>query len=76
MAWSTPDLADITNVIKGLLQTALDSAVPSASNVKIPCNSPHLYATSDGYCHVMLYLLHVGRDPTGATRRSTASGRS
>jgi hypothetical protein len=63
MAWSTPDLADITNVIKGLLQTALDSAVPSASNVKISCNSPDSARTSDGYCHLTLYLLHVGRDP-------------
>jgi hypothetical protein len=63
MAWSTPDLADITNVIKGLLQTALDNAVPSASNVKISCNSPDSARTSDGYCHLTLYLLHVGRDP-------------
>ncbi len=63
MAWDTPDLADITNVIKGLLQTALNNAVPSASNVKISCNSPDSARTSDGYCHLTLYLLHVGRDP-------------
>jgi len=63
MAWSTPDLADITNVVKGLLQTALNNASPSASNIKISCNSPDSARQSDGYCHLTLYLLHVGRDP-------------
>jgi len=63
MAWSTPDLSDITNVLTGLLQTALNAANPSASNIKISCNSPDSARTSDGYCHLTLYLLHVGRDP-------------
>ncbi len=63
MAWSTPDLADITNVLRGLLQTALDNANPSASNIKIYCNSPDSSRKDDGYCHLTLYLLHVGRDP-------------
>lgn len=63
MAWSTPDLADITNVLKGLLQTALDNANPPASNIKIYCNSPDSARKDDGYCHLTLYLLHVGRDP-------------
>ena len=61
--WSIPDLSDITNVLTGLLQTALNAANPSASNIKIYNNSPDSARTSDGYCHLTLYLLHVGRDP-------------
>ncbi len=60
--WSTPDLSDITAVITGLVQAALNAAVPSASNIKISNNSPDS-RTSDSYCHLTLYLLHVGRDP-------------
>jgi hypothetical protein len=60
--WSTPDLSDITAVLTGLVQSALNAAVPSASNIKISNNSPDS-RTSDSYCHLTLYLLHVGRDP-------------
>jgi hypothetical protein len=60
--WSTPDLSDITAVLTGVVQAALNAAVPSASNIKISNNSPDA-RTSDSYCHLTLYLLHVGRDP-------------
>lgn len=61
MAWSTPDLADITNVLKGVLQTGLDAA--AAANIKLSCSSPDTARTTDSLCHLTLYLLHVGRDP-------------
>jgi hypothetical protein len=63
MAWSTPDLSDITAVLTGLLQSALNAANPSASNIKLYNTSPDAARKTDGYCHLTLYLLHVGRDP-------------
>jgi hypothetical protein len=63
VAWSTGDLTDITNVVSGLIQYALDHANPAISNVKIYCNSPDTARKHDGFCHLTLYLLHVGRDP-------------
>src|SRR5271157_4954272 len=63
MAWSTPDLSDITQVLKGLLQTAINNSTLPAGNVQVSCNSPDTARTSDGYCHLSIYLLHVGRDP-------------
>ena len=64
MAWSTPDLSDITNVLKGLVQTALNTTSVPIGNVSITCNSPETSRKDDGYCHLSLYLLHIGRDPT------------
>ena len=64
MAWSTPDLADITNVLKGLLQTALNAPIRRPATSRSPATARDSRArTSDGYCHLTLYLLHVGRDP-------------
>jgi hypothetical protein len=63
MAWSTPDLSDITQVLKGLLQTAINNSTLQASSIQISCNSPDTARSIDGYCHLTLYLLHVGRDP-------------
>ena len=63
MAWSTPDLSDITQVLKGLLQTAINNSTLPAGNIQVSCNSPDTARTSDGYCHLSIYLLHVGRDP-------------
>jgi hypothetical protein len=63
MAWSTPDLSDITQVLKGLLQTAINNSPLQASSIQISCNSPDTARGIDGYCHLTLYLLHVGRDP-------------
>jgi hypothetical protein len=63
MAWSTGDLTDITNVVSGLIQYAIDHAKPAIGNVKVYCHSPDTSRKHDGYCHLTLYLLHVGRDP-------------
>jgi hypothetical protein len=61
--WSTPDLSDITQVLKGLVETALNRSALSVSNIKVYCDSPDTARVTDGFCHLTLYLLHVGRDP-------------
>lgn len=63
MAWSTPDLSDITQVVMGLVQTGINNSSLSVANIKISANSPDTARKSDGFCHLTLYLLHVGRDP-------------
>jgi hypothetical protein len=64
MAWSTPDLSDITHVLKGLIETAVThSTLHHAGNIKVLCDSPDTARTSDSLCHLNIYLLHVGRDP-------------
>jgi Pvc16 N-terminal domain len=63
MAWSTPDLSDITQVLKGLLDTAVNNSTLPAANIKVLCDSPDTARQTDGHCHLNLYLLHVGRDP-------------
>jgi hypothetical protein len=63
MAWSTPDLSDITQVLKGLLETAVNTSTLSAANIKVYCDSPDTARQTDGNCHLNIYLLHVGRDP-------------
>jgi hypothetical protein len=64
MAWSTPDLSDITQVLKGLIETSVtNSTLYHAHNIKVLCDSPDTARTTDGQCHLNIYLLHVGRDP-------------
>src|SRR5258708_35679882 len=64
MAWSTPDLSDITQVVLGLVQTAINNSTLSVGNIKVTAQSPETARdAADGYCHLTLYLLHVGRDP-------------
>jgi hypothetical protein len=64
MAWNTPDLSDITHVLKGLIETAVgNSPLHHAHNIKVLCDSPESARTTDGHCHLNIYLLHVGRDP-------------
>ncbi len=63
MAWSTPDISDITQVLKGLLETAINNSTLSSGNIKVYCDSPDTARQSDGNCHLSIYLLHVGRDP-------------
>jgi hypothetical protein len=63
MAWSTPDLTNITEVVKGLIQYEIDHTNPPPGNISLSCNSPDTARGSDGHCHLTLYLLHVGRDP-------------
>ena len=63
MAWSTPDLNNITQVVQGLIQWELDHYVPTPSNISLTSKSPDTARKTDGTCHLTLYLLHVGRDP-------------
>ena len=64
MAWSTPDLSDITHVLRGLIESAVNaSALQHAQNIKVLCDSPDTARATDGHCHLNIYLLHVGRDP-------------
>lgn len=64
MAWSTPDLSDITQVVLGLVQTAIDGSTLPVANIKLTAQSPETARDfADGFCHLTLYLLHVGRDP-------------
>jgi hypothetical protein len=64
MAWSTPDLSDITQVLIGLVQTAINGSTLPVASIKLTAQSPETARDgADGYCHLTLYLLHVGRDP-------------
>jgi Pvc16 N-terminal domain len=63
MAWSTPDLSDISQVLKGLIETAINNSSLSQGNIKVFCDSPDTARQSDGNCHLSIYLLHVARDP-------------
>lgn len=63
MSWSTPDLSDITQVLKGLVESAIDQSTLPVGNIKVYCDSPDAARHNDGFCHLTLYLLHVGRDP-------------
>jgi len=61
--WSTSDLSDITLVIKGLVDQAIQNAGPGAANIKTSCNSPEISRTDGSGCHLTIYMLHIGRDP-------------
>ncbi len=63
VAWSTPDLSDITQVVKGLIETGINQSSLNQGNIKVLCDAPDTARISDGNCHLTLYLLHVGRDP-------------
>jgi hypothetical protein len=63
MAWSIPDLSDITQVVIGLVQAGINASSLSVGNIKVYASSPDTGRKADGYCHLTLYLLHVGRDP-------------
>jgi hypothetical protein len=63
MSWSTPDLSDVTQVLKGLVENALNQSALPVGNIKVYCDSPDTARQTDGFCHLNLYLLHVGRDP-------------
>lgn len=63
MSWSTPDLSDVTQVLKGLVENAVNQSTLPVGNIKVYCDSPDAARQSDGFCHLTLYLLHVGRDP-------------
>jgi hypothetical protein len=61
--WSTSDLSDVTLVIKGLVDKAIQNAGPGAANIKTSCNSPEISRTAGSECHLTIYMLHIGRDP-------------
>jgi len=61
--WSTSDLSDVTLVIKGLVDKAIQNAGPGAANIKTSCNSPEVSRTDGSGCHLTIYMLHIGRDP-------------
>ena len=64
MAWSTPDLSDITQVVLGLVQNAIDGSTLPVGSIQLTAQSPETARDiTDGFCHLTLYLLHVGRDP-------------
>jgi Pvc16 N-terminal domain len=71
MAWSTPDLSDITQVVMGIIDKAIvdynnNNSNPSLQlhNFKVSASSPETVRIhNDDMCQVTLYLLHVGRDP-------------
>ena len=69
--WSTPDLADISLVMKGLLDQAISTSplktgtppVLASSKIKVSCDSPETVRKLADQCYLTLYLLHIGRDP-------------
>ena len=60
--WSTPDLSEITLVLKALLDKAIQNSSLPAGNITTSCDSPETARTA-GQCYLTLYMLHVGRDP-------------
>jgi hypothetical protein len=61
--WSTPDLSDITQVVLGLVQFAINHSQPPITNVNVSAFSPETARKDNSLCQLTLYLLHVGRDP-------------
>jgi hypothetical protein len=67
MAWSTPDISNVSDALHDLLTQALTASVnPPLSiphfNVNVSLGSPETARTQPP-CQLSLYLLHVGRDP-------------
>lgn len=60
--WSTPDLSEITLVLKALLDTAIQNSSLAAGNITTSCDSPET-ARTVSQCSLTLYMLHIGRDP-------------
>ena len=64
MPWSTPDLSNVTLVLKGLLDQAVQLSGLAVGNIApVNCNSPETVRSNSGQCFLTLYLLHIGRDP-------------
>jgi hypothetical protein len=61
--WSIPDLSDITQVVLGIVQQAINHSQPPVSNVNVSAVSPETARKDSSLCQLTLYLLHVGRDP-------------
>jgi len=65
MEWSASDLSAITQVVLGLVTSAIQSADHSLqlNNVNVSAVSPEAARKDSSKCQLTLYLLHVGRDP-------------
>ena len=61
MAWSTPDIASITDAIHDDLNAAVQAAIGGAFTVTVSRSSPE--TTRKQPCQLTFYLMHVGRDP-------------
>ena len=62
--WSTPDLSNVTLVLKSLLDQAVQDSGLSVGNIAaVSCNSPETVRNSGSQCFLTLYLVHIGRDP-------------
>lgn len=62
MAWSTPDLSNITGELIAMVQQAIVASPIPPFNVSVSGSMPET-VRKDGQCQLSLYLLHVGRDP-------------
>ena len=65
--WNTPDLGNITNVLRDLLDQGITQYTAATglvtSNIKVSCDAPDFRKPGDTNCYLTVYLLHVGRDP-------------
>jgi hypothetical protein len=65
--WSTPDIGNITNVLRDLLDQGIAQYTAatglSTANIKVSCDAPDTRKAGDPNCYLTVYLLHVGRDP-------------
>lgn len=61
MAWSTPDIASITDAIHDGLDNAIQTAIGGAFTVAVSRASPEI-SRKLVPCQLSFYLMHVGRD--------------
>ena len=61
--WSVADLSDVTQVLLGVVQYAINHSNPPITNVNVSAVSPETARKDSSLCQLTLYLLHVGRDP-------------
>src|ERR1700722_14464397 len=61
--WNVADLSDVTQVVLGVVQYAINHSSPAITNVNVSAVSPETARKDSSLCQLTLYLLHVGRDP-------------
>jgi hypothetical protein len=61
--WNVADLSDVTQVVLGVVQYAINHSNPAIANVNVSAVSPETARKDSSLCQLTLYLLHVGRDP-------------
>ncbi|WP_068076535.1 Pvc16 family protein [Novosphingobium lentum] len=62
MAWSTPDITSITDVLHDKIDAAVQAAVGGAFTVNVSRSSPETSRKQP--CQLSFYLMHVARDPS------------